>query len=256
MIATTFDPQVFFLGVLSVICGFILFAGGGYVLLSGVLGRKMAYLVAATAFFAFLAILSSLWTFGFWAGGPDTETNAGPRGPEPSWLAVASGIDPASDEYPEVMTYPGDPWKEPNEGQLASVDPLAASLREIAAQQANERAGIEEKPEIPVWAGGQGEPEYESGMEPFLPADFVVQDIRFATHDDTSLGAGTVFYEFGGPKMTIVARHDPGNVGMWSWIFLIGSLVGFAIHVPFLDKEEKLRKGTITSGPAPWRPGA
>ena len=256
MIASTFDPQVFFLGTWSVICGFIMFAGGGYVLLSGVFGRKMAYLVEATAFFALLAILSSLWTFGFWAGGPGTQTNQGPRGPEPAWVPVAAGVDAASKEYPEAMLYPGDPWTEPNEGQLESVDPLAASLREFAAEQANLQAGIEVQAEIPKWAGGQGEPEYELGKEPFLPTDFVVEDIRFATHEDTSLGAGEVYYKFGGPQMVVVAHHDPGNVGVWSWIFLVGSLIGFAIHVPFLDREEKRRKGIITSAPAPWRNGS
>lgn len=253
MIASTFDPQVFFLGVLSVICGFILFAGSGYVLLSGVLGRKMAYLVAAIAFFTVLALLSSLWTFGFWASGPDTQADQGPRGPEPGWVAVASGVDPASDEYPVAQLYPADPWQEPNEGQAVSVDPLAASIREFAAQQANEEAGIEEEIEIPVWAGGNGLPEHEPGEEPFIPSDFVVQDIRFTTDGDTSLGAGRVFYKGGGTQLTVIARHDAGAVSAWSWVFLIGSLIGFAAHVPFLDREEKRRKGIVTSAPAPWR---
>jgi hypothetical protein len=256
MIASTFDPQVFFLGALAVLCGFVLFAGSGYVLLSGVLGARMAYLVEATAFFAFLALLSSLWTFGFWAGGPDTQANQGPRGTEPGWVVVESGVDVSSAEYPEAALYPGEPWKEPNEGQLASVDPLAASMREYAAAQANEQAGIEVQAEIPKWAGGQGEPEYELGKQPYLPTDFVVQNVRFATQGDTSLGAGEVHYKFGGPLLTTVARHDPGHPGIWSWVFLIGSLMGFAIHVPFLDKEEKRRKGIITSAPAPWRSGA
>lgn len=256
MIATAFDAQVFFLGVLTAICGLLLFGGSGYVLLAGIFGRKMGYLVGATAFFAFLTLLASLWTFGFWALGPETEPNQGPRGTEPAWVAVASGIDPASDTYPQAQLYPGDPWKEPNEGQLVSVDPLAASLREYAAEMANEEAGIEEEAEIPVWAGGQGLPEYELGKEPFLPSDFVVEDIRFTTEGDTSLGAGRVYFKNGGTQFTVIARHDPGNVSMWSWIFLIGSLAGFAIHVPLLDKEEKRRKGMITSKPAAWRSGS
>ena len=47
------------------------------------------------------------------------------------------------------------------------------------------------------------------------------------------------------------AVFDQGNVPVYSWAFLLASLVGFAIHVPFLDRLEKSRKEILTGGTSP-----
>jgi len=250
------DVRLFSLGVLVVICGLILFAGSIYLLLSALFGKRMAYFLEAACFFGFLTILASVWTFGFWASGLDTPTNLGPRGTEPHWAPIAGGLQASAEDYPLVVQYPNDPWKEPNEGTKASVEPLATAVKEFMAEQANAEAGIETEAEIPEWAGGRGAPEYESGKVPFDPEDFTVEDVRFATQDGRSLAMARAFYNEGGPQVTVVAVHEPGNVGIYSWIFLVVGIVGFAIHVPFLDREEKRLKGIITSKPAPWRGGA
>lgn len=249
------DARMFTLGVLSVICGFILFGGSIYLLLAGVFGRKMAYLIEATCFFAFLTLLAAVWTFGFWSQGPETPTNLGPQGEAPHWEPVAAGLQQSSDRFPVALEYPSGAWKEPNEGSQASVEPLSLAIKEYMAEEANAQAGIVEQPEIPQWAGGRGEPEYENNMVPYEPEDFTVEDVRFATAGSKSLGAARVFYTDGGPEMVVVAVHRPGAVWMYSWIFLIVGIVGFVIHVPFLDREEKRRKGILTSDPAPWRSG-
>ena len=83
-----------------------------------------------------------------------------------------------------------------------------------------------------------------------------MEDVRFATQEGRSLAMARAFYSDGGPQVTVVSVHEPGNVGIYSWIFLLVGIVGFAIHLPFLDREEKRLKGIITSKPAPWRGGA
>src|SRR5438093_1339632 len=95
-----------FKGIGVVIAGFVLFIGTVYVLLAAVFGRWMAYLVLMIAFAGWMILLSSMWVFGFWAGGPDTKTNLGPRGSEPAWQVLEAGSTAASTRYAEFESYP------------------------------------------------------------------------------------------------------------------------------------------------------
>ncbi|MGH2685123.1 MAG: hypothetical protein ACRDJP_06635, partial [Actinomycetota bacterium] len=72
-------------GTLVVVAGFVLFGGSTYLLASAVMGRTLGYLVTATAFFAFMIVLSALWTF----GAPGTPRYLGPKGDLPAWIPVA-----------------------------------------------------------------------------------------------------------------------------------------------------------------------
>jgi len=247
------DLQLLSIGSLVVLCGFILFAGSIYLLLAALLGKKMAYLLEASCFFAFLMILSSLWTWGFYSQGPETPTNQGPRGTEANWQPLDGGLQASGEEYPVALKYPNAPWEAPNDATAVSKEPMETAVKQFMADQANAEAGIEVQTEIPVAAGGRGPAEYPDGKVPFTPDQFTVQDVRFATEGDKSLGAARAFYTGGGPEVTVVAVHDPGNVWIYSWVFLIVSVIGFAVHVPFLDREEKKRKEILTSEPASWR---
>jgi hypothetical protein len=91
---------------------------------------------------------------------------------------------------------------------------------------------------------------------PFLPEQFAVSDVEFTTAADgkTSLAAARVAYVGGGPQVTVFVYHDSGDVAKYSWMFLIFSTIGFAIHLPFLDRAERKRKNILTGGTAPvWR---
>ena len=84
------------------------------------------------------------------------------------------------------------------------------------------------------------------------PSTFVVQNVRFLeAKDGTHLAAATAFLSSGGPAITVFAYHDSGNVQVWSFAFLFASIIGFAVHVPFLDRAEKSRKAVLTGGTAP-----
>ncbi|GBC87832.1 hypothetical protein HRbin12_01850 [bacterium HR12] len=96
----------------------------------------------------------------------------------------------------------------------------------------------------------------EQGIEPLAPeaiqtTEFEVRDIRFATDGDVSLAAARAFYRGGGPLLTVFLRHDSGSVPVYSWVFMIGSLIGLAIHLPLLDRAERRRKDILTGGTAP-----
>src|SRR5437667_11798409 len=83
------------------------------------------------------------------------------------------------------------------------------------------------------------------------PSTFVVEDVEFTSHGKTSLAAAHAFFQAGGPEITVYAYHDPGDVQVYSVGFLLASLFGFAIHLPFLDRAERKRKAILTGGTAP-----
>jgi hypothetical protein len=223
-------------GGLSVVMGFVLFIGSVLLLLSAVFGRRMGYLVIATCFFGWMLLLSSLWAFGFWSQGTQTPTNLGPRGIEPTWVVEAAGTQPQAtiesfSSYPDPQT-----WRMPgtNEADTGSVQSVQGAVQSYLAAQVNE----------------------EQDKGPFDPGavqttDFTVENIRFAAEGKTSLAAARAFYNGGGPMLTVYLRHDSGSVPVYSYAFLLISLIGLAVHLPLLDRAERTRKEILTGGTAP-----
>lgn len=224
-------------GGLTVAMAFVLFVGTVLLLLSAVFGRRMGYLVLAVAFFGWMAILASLWTFGYWSQGPETPVNLGPRGEESTWVVEAAGTQPEPVRFEAYAEYPsGELWRAPgtNDNDTASVQSVTSAAQAFLAHRANEELGLEI---------------HDPGA--VQTTDFVVQDIRFSTEDDASLAGARAYYSGGGPVITLFMRHDSGSVNRYSWMFLIGSLVGLAVHLPLLDRAERKRKDILTGGAAP-----
>jgi hypothetical protein len=223
-------------GGLAVAMGFVLFIGSVLLMLSFVFGRRMGYLVLAVSFFGWLILLSSIWTFGFYSQGLDTPVNLGPRGAEPSWVIEAAGTDPQPvydvfDRYPD-----GEGWREPgeNDNDTSSVQAVTSAAQAFLAERANEDLGLPEHDPLALQT-----------------TDFVVENVQFAADDDVSLAAAEAYFTGGGPLLKLYMRHDSGSVNRYSWMFLIGSFVGLAIHLPLLDVAERKRKDILTGGTAP-----
>jgi hypothetical protein len=228
--------ETFLKGGLAVMMGFVLFVGSVLLMLSFVFGRRMGYLVLAVSFFGWLILLSSIWTFGFYSQGLDTPVNLGPRGAEPSWVIEAAGTDPQPvydvfDRYPD-----GEGWREPggNDNDTSSVQAVTSAAQAFLAERANEDLGLPEHDPLALQT-----------------TDFVVENVQFAADDDVSLAAAEAYFTGGGPLLKLYMRHDSGSVNRYSWMFLIGSVVGLAIHLPMLDVAERKRKDILTGGTAP-----
>lgn len=221
-------------GALVVISAFLLFPGSVVLLLSAVFGLRMGYLVAATGFFAFMVILSALWVF----GAPGTPRFLGPKGELPTWTALAEGRELTSPTYPVLERFPEEPWTSPEEDPslTAEVEPATLAFQEFLAEEAAaELQG----------AGLEGE---------ITPEDFQIADLRFTDVDGTPLAAARAFATGGGPEVEVFGYKDPGNEPLPSYLFLGASLIGFVIHLPFLDRAERRRKEVLTGGgQAPWR---
>jgi hypothetical protein len=221
-------------GALAVIMSVILFCGSVYLLLSAIFGLRMAYLIAATGLFAFMIILSAIWAF----GAPGTPKYLGPKGKLPSWVALAEGPTLRSSSLPVVEKYPQSPWRPIGRGDsLASeVEPATLTFQDFLAEEANAELRR---------AGQQGE---------VTPSDFTIADLRFTEVDGRVLAAARGFGTTGGPEVTVVGFKHEGDEATPSYAFLVASIIGFAAHLPFLDRAEKKRKDILTGGQqAPWR---
>lgn len=219
------------------VMSFILFVGSVYLILSAVLGRWMGYLVVMVTFSGWMAMLAALWAFGFYSQGPDTPVNLGPRGAEPTWVPLLASSGETSGEYEAFRSYPGGPWKEAEGGGLAaSRQSVEGIVTAFLAERANEELGIEHTDPTAV-----------------TPVDFTVDRISFTTAEDgrTPLAVAQAHFTEGGPLVTVSLYHDSGSVPRYSYMFLAGSVVLFAIHLPLLDIAERKRREFLTGGTAP-----
>lgn len=218
----------------ATIMAFTLFVGSVYLVLAAVFGRWMGYLVMSVAFYGWLMLLSSMWLFGFWAQGPTTKTNLGPRGSEPAWVPLEGNLDAVVVRYDTFGRYPSPPWAEPTTAQEPSVLSVSSVVTTFLAEQANAKLGFA-----------------EGTQQAILNTQFTVDDIRFAPDGKVSLAVVRAYYNGGGPLITIMLYHDSGSVPRYSFMFLGGSILLFAAHLPLLDRAEKKRKEFLTGGNAP-----
>lgn len=217
------------------IMGFILFVGSVYLILTAVLGRWLGYLVLMVSFSGWMIMLSALWAFGFYSQGPDTPVNLGPRGAEPTWIPLLASTSETSDAYEPFAQYPQAPWEEPGQGeQTAEVQAVSGIVTDFLAAQANEEADVAET-----------DPRAITGV------DFAVDSIAFAEDGGVPLAVATAHFLEGGPLWTVSLYHDEGSVPRYSYMFLVGSVILFVIHLPLLDVAERKRKDFLTGGAAP-----
>ncbi len=215
-------------GWMVLVAAMVLFPGTVWLLTGAIFGNRMGYLISATAFFGFMIILSALWTF----GAPGTNPFLGPRGDSPAWVAVAGGQQLTSQRVPLVEQYPEGPWKPAKEDD-PELEAATLAFQEFLAEEASHELE------------GQG---IEGEVE---PTAFVVEGLEFAEYEGRPVAIGRGFAAAGGPEVLVFGYKDPGNEGLPSYLSLAASLIGFAVHLPFLDRAERKRKELLTGGQQP-----
>jgi hypothetical protein len=237
-------------GVVTTVASVILFVGTVYVLLTAIFGLRMAYLVLAVSLFGWMILLSLIWVFGqpSLLGVRGTLPNLGPRGTEAHWQVVAAATGTVTTKFPETSNFP-EGWRplpaKPPAALKSAADNAKSAIQKYLAAQAQEQ--FEEQGEKVC---DPAEP-LETDCITLDPTTFAVEDFHFATSGHTSLIAAQAFFTAGGPQVTVFAYHDPGNVGIYSYSFLAASILGFLLHLPFLDRAERKRKAILTGGMAP-----
>ena len=130
-------------GLLVVLVAFVLLPGSVYMLLASNFGALRGYLIAGTAFFGFLVMLSAVWLFGI----PGTTPLTGPKGPQPTFVPFTIN-DPAASTYDSVRDFQGgagNGWQAAPEGEVQEGSPEATLKADLdVARQAAVSNLIEE----------------------------------------------------------------------------------------------------------------
>ena len=225
-------------GIAVVLVAFLFLPGSVYMLLASNFGALKGYLIAATAFFGFLVMLSAVWLFGI----PGTTPLTGPKGTQPTFKFFTLE-DPQAATYDSVRDFQGragNGWEPAPEGQFeegsaeATLQAEMETARQTAVQDLIDEtnADIEDSSEELDATNLSGEVFYtiQDGTE---VAAVVISP---ATPPE---GSGLQRPDFA-PK-TFFAYRDPGSPYLPSILFLIGSTVLFLVHLFLLGVAERRR---------------
>ena len=225
-------------GILVVLTGFILLPGSVIMLLSANFGALKGYLIGATAFFGFVAMLSAVWLFGL----PGTTPLTGPKGTQPTFKFF-SLQDPAAGKYDSVRNFQGgagNGWQEAPAAEGAqggAQETLRADL-DVAKQTAlsklindTNKGNKDSSKDLDVTnLGAKAFYTIQNGTE---VAAIVISPKQ------PPAGSGLQKPTFA-PKTTFAYR-DPGAPSLPSLLFLIGALVLFVVHMLALGMVERRR---------------
>ena len=229
-------------GILVVLTAFVLLPGSVFMLLAANFGALKGYMIAATAFFGFLSLLSAIWLFGL----PGTTPLTGPKGTQPTFKSFTLD-DPAAGKYDSVRSFngrAGNGWQEAPAGAAAGAqagggaqETLRADL-DVARQtavskliQATNKNVKDSSRELDV-----------TNVD--AKAFYTIQDgtevaAIVISPKDPPAGSGLRRPTFA-PKATFAYR-DPGAPYLPSILFLAGSLVLFFVHMLGLGLVERRR---------------
>lgn len=224
-----------------------LLIGSVYVLLWGIYGAKVGYLVLGASLFGFLIILSLIWL----VGAPGTIPGTGPRGTEPHWVPFLADSEQGRELAGAVESFP-DGWDEmgkqypggiESQGEFETVkdtvETALAHLAEFQGLPATDPADWDFR-----LAG-----EEAAGGEEDLPA----ATVRFYQKDTPLLFGARIPATDAHREFTVFAFRDKGKVFMPAAIFLVVSVLMFFAHVGALAMIEK-REGERKEQPSQPEP--
>jgi hypothetical protein len=235
-------------GLLVVVTAFVLLPGSVYMLLASNFGALKGYLIAASAFFGFLVMLSAVWLFGI----PGTTPLTGPKGTQPTFVPFTID-DPEASTYDSVRDFQGgagNGWQAAPEGEVEEGSPEATLKADLdVARQAAVSDLIEE-----TNADIKDSSEELDVTNVDAKAYYTIQDgtevAAIVISPATPLeGSGLERPDFA-PK-TSFAYRDPGNPYLPSILFLIASIVLFVVHMLLLGVVERRRPLGLAQPHAP-----
>jgi hypothetical protein len=117
--------SIFVEGVGAVISAIIVFCGSVWLLLTMVLGARLAYFITASVTLAFVVMMGVVWSL----------NPLGPVGALPGWEEVSITEDQSQLEGPSAGSYPDSPWK-PFDPENEDDQALASELESAATDSA------------------------------------------------------------------------------------------------------------------------
>jgi hypothetical protein len=225
-------------GLLVVLIAFVFLPGSVFMLLASNFGALKGYLIAATAFFGFLMMLSAVWLFGI----PGTTPLTGPKGPQPTFVPFTID-DPEASTYDSVRDFQGgagNGWEAAPEGEFEEGSAEATLKADLdTATQTAVNDLIEE-----TNADVEDSSEELDATNLDAKAYYTIQDgtevaAIVISPKTPPEGSGLERPDFA-PKTTFAYR-DPGSPYLPSILMLVGSVVLFVVHLFLLGWAERRR---------------
>lgn len=209
--------MTFLEGAAAVVSAIIVFMGSIWLLMTMVLGARLAYFITASVTLGFLLIMGIVWSL-------PAQNPLGPVGTLPDFEPVAIAESPDEIDFGPASSYPEGDWRAPNEEDVA--EQAKAAELENGAVNLLER-GIDE---------GTISSFEESG-------DAVVDgdSVRLLTEDGTEYGMVTFEPVPGvdGGSPVALLRFDPGNPLGPARMITAGTAVLWIAHLFGLGRAER-----------------
>lgn len=213
--------DTFLIGSAAFLSSIIVFVGSVFLLLTLILGARLAYLVTASVTLGFVLIMAAVWSYG---------TPLGPVGQLPAWDPIDIGEDAGSLAFAPAGQYPEEPWR-PTDPE----DPADTSQASELESAALEYLGIAIE-----------EQKIEGYRDPG-DAITVPESARFLERDDDVFGAIMLEpvdapageEQIDAEPVLAVLEFDPGNPSGPARQIAGGTLILFIVHLFFLSRAEK-----------------
>ena len=225
---------LFIEGVAAVFAAVIVFIGSIWLLMSLIMGARLAYFVTASVALGLIFIMTLVWSYG---------TPLGPVGVMPEWHGIDIKENAADLEgFGPATEYPEGPWTAPAEDDQAAVT-KAAELDSAAVDYLAEKIGEQEggdfvaEADATVVADTQRLLTTQDGKEyGAVTLEAAVSAIeKFNEADDDQLDTIT-------PKdaaAVVVMAYDPGNPLGKARRIAGGTFLVFALHLFGLSRAER-----------------
>ena len=235
-------------GFVVVVIAFVFLPGSVFMLLASNFGALKGYLIAATAFFGFLVMLSAVWLFGI----PGTTPLTGPKGTQPSFKFFTIN-DAAAGTYDSVRDFQGgagNGWQAAPAGEVQEGSAEAALKADLDVARQTAVNDFKEETNKDVKDSSEELDVTNLDAKAFYTLQNGTEVAAIVISPKTpASGSGLQRPDFA-PK-TIFAYRDPGNPYLPSILFLIGAVVLFVIHMLLLGLVERRRPLGVAQAPTP-----
>jgi len=201
-------------GIGVVVSAVIIFCGSVWLLLTMVMGPRLAYFISASVTLAFLLIMGVVWSV----------NPLGPIGKAPEWDSVAIGEDASQLDFGPASEYPDGAWEVPN--------PDDATQLAQAAELSSEAIGYLEQA-----INAQKVTTFENAED----AQANSESVRFFMDGEAQYGAVTLeaLEQRAAGEVVAVLVYDPGSPLGPPRLIAAGTFVLFLGHLFGLSRSEK-----------------
>jgi hypothetical protein len=215
-------------------------------LLASNFGALKGYLIAGTAFFGFLVMLSAVWLFGI----PGTTPLTGPKGTQPTFKFFTLD-DPAAATYDSVRDFSGGAgggWQPAPTGEVEEGSPEATLKADLDTARQTAVEDLKDKTNAKVKESSKELDVTNLDAKTY----YTIQDGRevaaiVISPKTPPAGSGLERPDF--EPVTTFAYRDPGNPYLPSIIFLVASVILFLVHMVLLGLAERRRPLGVTLKP-------